>query len=117
MVNKKLRKRLLIDSLLANNIPNDKIIGKEKLVKAKLQEDGEFSWKIYRGLNDCYHRFIEYSNGLIKEYLVHKDNLKTDYTQSFFMRNAVINTHHIDSEIGKKEMEIITKLGLLDSLI
>ena len=116
MVNKELRKRLLIDSLSANNIPNDKIVGEEKLVRAKLEEDNEFGWKVYRGLNDRYHRFVEYSGGLIREYLVHKDNLKTDYTQIFFIRNAVINEHSIDSEIGEKEMEIITKLGL-DSLI
>jgi hypothetical protein len=90
-------------------------MGEEKLVRAKLQEEDKFSWKVYRGLNNCYHRFIEYSDGFIREYLVHKDDLKTD-SISFFIRNADIYEHHIDSEIGKKEMKIITKLGL-DSLI
>ena len=123
MVQKSLRKKLLIDSFNRNYDPNNNnnnkiseyLYGKEeKLVRAKIISDNGFSWKIYRGLDDEFHKFIGYDfDGSITEYLVHQNDLRIDH-ENLVMNNPNVKKYSIHSELGMKEMDIINKSGFME---
>lgn len=121
MVQKNLRRRLIIDSFNIRNVPSSKknvpeyLNGREgRLVRTKIQSDNGFSYKIYSGNNKGIYGFIEYDwNGSIVEYLVHQDNLRV-LDDHLIMRDANIQSHSIDSETGKSHMELIIKTKFME---
>lgn len=121
MVQKSLRKKLLIDGFNRNynqdskkNVPGY-LNGREgRLVRTKIASDDGFSYKIYRGIHDELHRFIEYDwNGSTVEYSVHQDNLRV-HDEHLVMRDSDVRRYSVDSETGRNHMELISKTKFME---
>lgn len=121
MVQKSLRKKLLIDGFNRNynqnskkNVPEYLNEKEGELVRAKIQNDNGFNYKVYRGNNEGVHEFIEYDlNDSIVEYLVHQDNLRV-FDNHLIMKNPDVRRYSVNSETGRNHMELISKTKFME---
>lgn len=114
MVNKKLRRKIIIDALNFRNAPKYLNRREGELVRAKIESDFGFSDKIYKGADEGVHAFVEYDwKGSVVEYLVHQDNLRV-HDERLIMRNPDIRKYSVESETGKHYMELIKKTKFME---
>ena len=118
MNRRELRKKLLMHGLVGvknsnNDIHNYLSQREGKLVRMRSSHENCFGWKVYRGLENELHKFVEYDyNGSVIEYNIHPENLRI-HSENIVVDDPSINKYSIHSEIGRREMDFINKSGYM----